>query len=85
MTPGSSPCNAFGTPEIESRLHEQGVTSVLDKPFDFPRLRKAVTDALSAMAQEFPFANNYALVSGESRRILAHAVPVPASPAGPGR
>ncbi|WP_257306347.1 response regulator [Geothrix campi] len=41
---------AFGTPEIESRLREQGVTSVLDKPFDFPRLRKAVTDALSAMA-----------------------------------
>jgi len=41
---------AFGTPEIEGRLREQGVTSVLDKPFDFPRLRKAVTDALSAMA-----------------------------------
>ncbi|WP_243304591.1 response regulator [Geothrix oryzisoli] len=41
---------AFGTPEIESRLREQGVTSVLDKPFDFPRLRKAITDSLSAMA-----------------------------------
>ncbi|MBL0211572.1 MAG: response regulator [Holophagaceae bacterium] len=41
---------AFGTPEIESRLRDQGVTCVLDKPFDFPRLQNAVAEALSAMA-----------------------------------
>ncbi|HEX4844946.1 MAG TPA: response regulator [Geothrix sp.] len=41
---------AFGTPEIEGRLRNQGVTCVLDKPFDFPRLQKAVSQALSAMA-----------------------------------
>ncbi len=42
---------AFGTPEIESRLSEQGITCVLDKPFDFPRLQNAVAEALSAMAR----------------------------------
>lgn len=41
---------AFGTPDIESRLREQGVTCILDKPFGFPRLRKAISDTLSAMA-----------------------------------
>lgn len=41
---------AFGTPEIEGRLRDQGVTCVLDKPFDFPRLQKAISDTLSAMA-----------------------------------
>lgn len=41
---------AFGTPEIESGLRSQGVTSILDKPFDFPRLERAVNEALSAMA-----------------------------------
>lgn len=41
---------AFGTPEIESRLRDQGITCVLDKPFDFPRLQNAVAEALSAMA-----------------------------------
>ncbi|MBL0311737.1 MAG: response regulator [Holophagaceae bacterium] len=42
---------AFGTPEIETRLRDQGITCVLDKPFDFPRLQKTVTEALSAMAR----------------------------------
>lgn len=41
---------AFGTQEIESRLRDQGVGYILDKPFDFPRLRNAIAEALSATA-----------------------------------
>jgi len=41
---------AFGTTEIENRLHRHGVNHILDKPLDFQRLNEAITDALTAMA-----------------------------------
>jgi len=46
--------SAFGTPEIESRLRDQGVTCVLAKPFNFPLLQKSIAEALSATASGNP-------------------------------
>lgn len=41
---------AFGTPEIETRLMKHGVSNILEKPLDFPRLQSAILDSLSALA-----------------------------------
>lgn len=42
--------SAFGTPEIEKRLGEDGVLCFLDKPLDIPALAAKVLEALEARA-----------------------------------
>lgn len=42
--------SAFGTPDIEARLVEQGVVQYLDKPIDFEHLAEKVVSVLAASA-----------------------------------
>lgn len=42
--------SAFGTPDIEARLVEQGVVQYLDKPVDFEQLAEKVVSVLAASA-----------------------------------
>ena len=42
--------SAFGTPEIEQRLEQHGVSHYLDKPLDFQSLADKVFEALAASA-----------------------------------
>ncbi len=42
--------SAFGTPEIEKRLDNHGISHFLDKPLDFPALAERVLEALDASA-----------------------------------
>lgn len=41
---------AFGTPEIEARLRESGISRSLDKPIDFQALSRSIFETLAASA-----------------------------------